>query len=150
MREEEIRSIIDFAIEKEQEAMDFYSGLAEKVRVPALAEELKGLAKMEEGHREALTKLDLNVFSSAQPPHGRNLKIADYVVDAVPHSDMSWEDIINIAMHRELAAMNLYEDLAENVGDEMVKRIFQNLAAEERKHKLYLESIWDEKVMKDN
>lgn len=150
MRKEEIRSIIDFAIGKEQEAVDFYSDLAGRVKSKGIAEELDRLAKMEMGHKKRLEELDLMVFTIREPDGVQDLKIANYTVDAVPHSDMSWEDVINVAMHRELAAANLYSDLAARVDDPAVKNLFENLASEEQKHKLYLETIWDRDVMKEN
>lgn len=150
MQLDEIKSIIDFAINKEQEAIDFYNGLAERVKLEAIAEELKRLAAMEVGHKKKLQSLDVDAIGNAEPSKVADLKIANYTVNAVPHSEMTWPDIINIAMHRELAAVNLYNDLASIVLDESVKRLFKNLAAEEQKHKLYLESIWDKDVMKEN
>jgi rubrerythrin len=150
MNKQEIRNIIDFAIEKEQEAADFYKDLSGRVKSEGIVEELDNLAKMEMGHRKKLEELDLDAFVAGEASEVQDLKIANYTVDSVPHSDMSWEDVINIAMHRELAAANLYRDLAALVGDAAVKRLFENLAAEEQKHKLYLETIWDKDVMKEN
>jgi rubrerythrin len=150
MSPEEIRSIIGFAIDKEQEAIEFYTDLAGRVKSEAIAEELLNLAQMERGHKAKLQNLDVDVFVASTPAPVKDLKIANYTVNAIPHQEMTWPDIINIAMHRELAAVNLYRDLASQVDDPTVKQLFENLAAEEQKHKLYLETIWDQDVMKEN
>ncbi len=151
MEKEDIKSIIEFAIKKEQEAVDFYTDLATRVRIDAVRDELAHMAAMEVSHREKLRHIDLaKLIATATPSRTPDLKIANYTVDAIPHDDMSWQDVINIAMHRELAAANLYRDLAASTGDTALQQLFENLAEEEQKHKLYLETLWDEKVMKDN
>jgi len=150
MNAEEINSIIQFAIGKEQEAIDFYNDLASRVKSEAIAAELTRLAQMEHGHKVKLENINVNIFVESKPAEVKDLKIADYTVDAVPHANMTWPDIVNIAMHRELAAAKLYKDLAEQVDDAAVKSLFENLAAEEQKHKLYLETVWDQDVMKEN
>jgi len=149
-RVEELQTIIDFAIEKEKEAIAFYSDLADKVEVKALAEELRKLAATEEGHRERLEKMDVAAVATSAPREVMDLRIADYVVERKPSPDMSWEDILNIAMHRELASINLYTDLEKLVTDPMAKQLFQNLASDERSHKLFFEKIWDDEVLKSN
>ncbi len=150
MEPEKLKGIIDFAIDKEQEAIDFYNGLAERVKSDAVAAELRRLAQMELGHKTKLQNINPESFAAVQAPQVEDLKIADYTVEAIPHSEMTWPDILNIAMHREMAAAKLYRDLAASVGDPQVKQLFENLAGEEMKHKLYLESVWDQDVMKEN
>lgn len=150
MQREDIDSIIQFAIDKEQEAIDFYTKLAGRVKFEAVAEELLKLASMERGHKEKLKNLDLDSFISSSVSQTKDLKIADYMVKALVTPEMSWQDVLNVAMHRELASVNLYQDLAVQVGDPTIKRLFEGLAGEEQKHKNYLETLWDQEVMKDN
>ncbi len=147
MKMEEIQNIIDFAIEKEKEAAGFYHDLAGKVKLKALAEELRGIAAMEEAHRQRLEKMDIAAAVGSPPKQVVDLRIADYVVEKKPSPDMSWQDILSIAMHRELASINLYTDLEKLVTDHWAKRLFQNLAAEERGHKLFFEKIYDDEVL---
>ena len=150
MKPDELAAFMKFAIDKEQEAADFYADLAGRVKSEAVARELMRFAAMETGHKRMLEKVDLDAFVAARPGVKRDLKIADYTVNALPHADMTWPDIVNIAMHRELAAMRLYSDLASLVDDPAVKALFERLAAEEQKHKLYFETVWDQDVMKEN
>jgi rubrerythrin len=150
MRHEELQNIIDFAIEKEKEAIIFYNELAGKVKVKALADELRNLARMETGHRERLEKMDVVSAAKSAPKDVLDLHIAEYVVEKKPTPDMSWPDIVNIAMHREQAAINLYTDLEKLVTDPLAKQMFQNLAAEERSHKFFFEKTWDDDVLASN
>jgi len=53
-------------------------------------------------------------------------------------------------MKREKAAYRLYSDLAAKVQDAEIKKLFEGLAQEEAKHKLYFETQYDEEVLKDN
>ena len=145
-----IRDIIDFAIEREQEACDFYTGLAGRVKLEAVASELMKMADMELWHRRKLESVDVGKFISEPADSVPDLKITDYTVNIKPSDDMSWPDIVNLAMHREMASVALYTDLAKMVTDPAVRSLFEHLTAEEEKHKFYLETIWDEEVMKGN
>jgi rubrerythrin len=147
---EELQTIIDFAIEKEKEAAGFYEDLAGKMETKALAEEVRKIARMEEGHRERLEKLDVASAAERSPKQVPDLHIAEYVVEKKPSPDMSWPDLINIAMHREQAAVNLYADLETLVADPLSKQLFQSLAAEEQGHKFFFERIWDDEVLTSN
>ncbi|MBW2058797.1 MAG: ferritin family protein [Deltaproteobacteria bacterium] len=150
MSSEELQTIIDFAIEKEKEAVGFYNDLAEKVKVKALAVELRKIAAMEEGHRQRLEKMDVAGVATGVPHKVPDLHITEYVVEKKPGPDMSWQDIVDIAMHREQASINLYTDLEKVVDDPLAKRLFQNLAEEERGHKFFFEKIWDDEVLTSN
>lgn len=145
----ELQDIIDFAINKEQEAMDFYSDLANRVKNKAIAEELQKMVGVEQEHRDRLKAMDVGEASKTTAQPAQNLKIADYLVDLEPTPDMSWQDVVHVAMKRELAAMNLYTDLAKTVTDQNAKQMFENLAADESAHKLYFEKVWDDEIMKD-
>ena len=150
MNRNDIRNVIEFAIRREQESIDFYEGLAARVKVEAVSEELKKMAAMEMGHRKKLEGIDIATFTPTPAEAVQDLKIADYAVNAEPSDDMSWPDIVNIAMHREMVSVKLYTDLAGVVSDVGVKALFEHVAAEEQGHKNYLETIWEEEVMKDN
>ena len=146
----ELQTIIDFAIEKEKEAANFYSELAGRVKAKALVEELHKIVAMEENHKERLEKMDVATAAKSVPRRVMDLHIAEYVVDSKPSPGMSWPDILNIAMHREQASINLYSDLEKLVTDPLSKQLFQNLAAEERGHKLFFEKVWDDEVFASN
>ncbi|MBN2467393.1 MAG: ferritin family protein [Deltaproteobacteria bacterium] len=146
----ELQDIIDFAIGKEQEAIEFYQGYAEKVKQKAIAEELRKMALMEEGHRKRLEKMDVVEASEHVAKPIETLKIADYVVEKEPSEAMNWQDVVQIAMKRELASVNLYRDLAKLVNEPTSIQLFENLAADEASHQLFWEKIWDDEILKDN
>jgi rubrerythrin len=53
-------------------------------------------------------------------------------------------------MHREKLSMHLYNNLADITTDPTTRQMFINLAAQETAHKLYFETLWDEKVLTEN
>lgn len=144
-----IRDLLDFAIEKEQEACDFYTNLSVRTRDETIKTELIRLADMERMHKTKLQQLDPS-DAFWQRKHHADLKIADYVVAAKPSPDMSFQDLISIAMQRELAAMRLYADLARAVDDPELQKMLLILTEEESAHKHYFETLWDEHVLKEN
>jgi len=144
-----IRDLLDFAIEKEQEACDFYTNLAGRVKNAAMKAELERLAGMERMHKTKLQQLN-PADPFWQRKHHPDLKIADYVVAATPSPNMSFQDLVSIAMQRELSAMRLYSDLAREVDDPELQKMMLILAEEESAHKHYFETLWDEHVLKEN
>ena len=145
-----LQQIIDFAIRKEQEAADFYHDLAANVKDKTVAAELQKMAGEEERHRDALMRNPVAFTAERERELIPNLKIADYTVVPSVGPDLSFEDAVNIAMHREKLSLDLYNQLAASADDPSVQTLFRNLAEEESRHKLYFESIWDERVLTEN
>jgi rubrerythrin len=80
----------------------------------------------------------------------RDLKIAEYLVDVRPSSNMSYQDALILAMKKEKAAFRMYTALAGQADDPTVKALFLNLALEESKHKLRFEIEYDDFILKEN
>jgi rubrerythrin len=142
--------IIDFAIAREKEAINFYQGLQKEVKFDAQKDLLKSFEDMEQGHVDILESIRNMKFENIKVPEVDDLKIANYVVEIEPSPDMSYQDIIIMAMKREEAANKLYTAMAEKVGNAEIKKLFEKLASEEAKHKLHFEKIYDKEVLTDN
>ena len=54
MKLKTVEQILDFAIEKEQDASDFYTGLAQKMKKQHMKKVFEGFAKEEQGHKKKL------------------------------------------------------------------------------------------------
>ncbi len=145
-----IEDILDFAVEKEYEARDFYNEWAEKVKNETLKEVLKSFAAEEQKHANLINEVKAGKKFKPQEGKITNLKISDYLVDYTPSEDMSYQDALIVAMKREKAAFKLYTDLAESSDDENIKQLFNALAQEEAKHKLRLETIYDDVAYPEN
>jgi len=146
-----IEEILDFAIEQEQVAIDFYSGLAKTTNRKDLKQIFLDFVKEEMGHKIKLQKIkNEGVFGGEVNQEVLDLKISDYLVNVKASADMSYQDALIVAMKREKAAFKLYNSLAAMAPNEELSKIFKNLAFEEANHKLQFETEYDEHILKDN
>jgi len=143
--------IINYAIQSEQEAHDFYMELSELVKFNELKLILKQFAAEELGHKQKLSRIIENTDQTGLIQESVvDMKMADYHVNIVPKKDMTYQDLLTIAMKKEKGAFKLYTDLANKISDQNIKEIFLGLAQEEAKHKLRFEIEYDEYILKDN
>jgi rubrerythrin len=142
--------ILDYAIQAEQDAVDFYNMLATNATNPEMISIFEQFAREEMAHKAKITKIreegSFNTAGDSVP----DLKIADYLVKVKPHPDMSYADALVLAMNREKAAFKLYTRLAERAPGPEIRNLFLHLAQEESKHKLRFELEYDEFVLKEN
>jgi rubrerythrin len=146
-----VDKVLDFAIEKEEDAAQFYSDLAAKVTKKNLKEIFEQFAVEEKSHKAKLQEVkkgNLNLSSTNQKI--MDLKIVDVLIDVDPDADLDYQQALIVAMKAEKASFKLYNDLAAISDDPGIKKIFLGLAQEEAKHKLRFEIEYDETVLKDN
>ena len=148
MEEKKFREIIQFAIQKEIEAADFYTRASQVVKYSGTKDLFLDFAKQEEGHKKLLEDLNLEKVARAKIERIPNLKISDYLVDTEFRPDISYADILRIAMKREEHSIKLYSDLKPLNGDEVLTKLFNFLIQEETKHKYSLEKIYDDEILK--
>ena len=148
-----VEQLLDYAIERERAAHDFYMKLADVMsEKPWIAEACRTFAKEELGHEERLKRMKENEIErlSSVKDKVENLKVAETVEDVKIGPDMDYAQVLTVAMKREKASYKLYNDLADSVEDADLKRTFKALAVEEAKHKLRFEIEYDEVVMSEN
>jgi rubrerythrin len=146
-----IDEILDYAIQSEQDAVDFYQNLAEKTNNIAVKKIFIQNANEEKGHKLKLQKIkDDGLFSDEFAGGVPDLKISDYTVTKPPSKIDDYADALRLAMHREKGAFKLYTKLANSTENAELKKIFSRLAVEEANHKLKFELEYDEFVLKDN
>ncbi|MCI0470815.1 MAG: ferritin family protein [Candidatus Aminicenantes bacterium] len=145
-----IDEILDFAIKSEEAAHLFYVGWAKKLEKSHVSKFFAELAAEELKHKKFI--IGLKEGKTLQPPAGQvaDLKISDYLVDIEASQALDFQDALTVAMHREKEAFKLYNKLAAMTADQGVKDTFLVLAQEEAKHKLRLETIYDEEILKEN
>jgi len=148
MEEKQFKEIIKFAIDKELRAYDFYTSASQVAKYSGAKELFSDLAKEEVGHRKMLEKLDTEKITKARIEPVPNLKISEYMVDVEFKPDLSYADILRAAMKMEERSLKLYTDMKESNKDKDLNRFFTLLANEEAKHKLRLEKIYDEEILK--
>ena len=148
MDQNRFQEIIEFAIQREIEAADFYHRASQMVKFSGTKEIFLDFAKQEEGHRNLLQNIDMAKVARAKIETIPNLKISDYLVEAEFRPDIPYADVLRIAMKREEHSIKLYNDLKPLDGDEALTKIFNFLIQEETKHKYRLEKIYDDEILK--
>ena len=150
MIKEKFDEVIDFAIDGEKEAVKFYYDLQQKTKFQARKEMLKELENMEKGHIVILENIRSRGMGNVTVKEITNLNISDYIVDVEPYEDMTYQDILIIAMKKEEQAHNLYTNMASNFSGTELETLFLKLASEEADHKLKFEILYDEHILKEN
>jgi len=143
-----IDEILGFAIEKEKEAVTFYTDLSKKQTADALTLTFRELAQEEAKHVKLLTNIskNKNTIKSYELKNVPNLKISDYLVEMEYSEGMVMQDILVLAMKREEMAVKLYTQLAMGSADDESVKLFKLLAQEESKHKLTFEKLYDDNL----
>ena len=150
MNEKKFEEVMNFAIDRELEAAKFYADMAKKTKFPAIAVVFKELEEMELGHAEILRNLSVDNINEFSPVEIQNIGLSESMEAPVTESTLTYQDALVIAIKREESSRDLYNTIASEITDETTKKIFLRLAAEEEKHKLQLESIYDEEIFKEN
>lgn len=144
---ESVDALLDFAIEKEEEANKFYLDLATKMEREHMKKVFEGFAAEEAKHKEKLTQVKTGKQLIPVENKITDLKIGDYLVDVEPTPDMSYQDALIVAMKKEKASFKLYSNLAQTTDDGNMQNLMWGLAQEEAKHKLRLEIEYDEVIL---
>ena len=147
---ENVDDILDFAINEEQMAVDFYSELAENSKTDDMRQVFMEFAEEEIKHKMRLLKIKEEGFYTLEKEVIADLKISDYVVNVKPTANMTYEEALILAMKKEKAAFKLYLALSDRAPNAALKDMFLGLAQEESKHKLRFEIEYDEYVLREN
>jgi len=145
-----VDEILVFAIEQEQKAVEFYTGLAKESHSEEMKKVFLEFAGEEIKHKQRLTRIREEGVFSMPKQQVIDLKIGDYMVDVKASGKLSYEEALVLAMKREKAAFKLYTVLAERAPNDELKEIFETLAMEESRHKLRFELEYDEYVLREN
>ena len=142
--------ILDFAIDSEQQAVDFYTGLAKNAKTDDMREVFQQFAKEEIGHKTRLTSIKETKVFELSSEKVADLKIGDYLVPVQVTPDMTYQEVLILAMKREKAAFKLYNNLAAKSPTDELREVFLSLAQEEAKHKLRFEIEYDNYILTEN
>jgi len=145
-----VNEILDFAIEKEQDAHDFYMTLSGKMDRPSMKQIFSGFAKEELGHKAKLESVKAGKLLISAEKKIQDLKIGDNLVNIELSTELSYQDALILAMKAEKAAFKLYSDLAGSTDNADLQKLLLNLAQEEAKHKLRFEVEYDDYALKHN
>jgi rubrerythrin len=148
MKLDNLEEILRFAIRKEADAATFYKMAADRSN-PGIKKTFKELAKMEELHKKKLEKFDLKKISRMKLEKAKGLGLSEMLEDVPYSSDMSYADLLRMAIKNEEKSQNLYLSTAKSVEEPNLRKMLLILAQEESSHKERLEKIYDDEILKE-
>ncbi len=150
MKLDSVDKILDYAIDKEQDAADFYNALSGKMKQQYMKDIFSGFAKEELGHKAKLQGVKEGKILAASEKKILDLKIGDNLSEIEMSAELDYQEALILAMKAEKAAFKLYNDLSEATDDAGAKSLLLGLANEEAKHKLRFEVEYDDVILKEN
>lgn len=148
--QESFDKLISLAIQREEEAYEFYVKAAEYAELPSSKQLLKELAKQEEGHKKkllsALSGGVCETFSCNTIEEFEGHDLSRYLIEIPLEAGSNSQDILIVAIKREEGARDFYKSLSELTTSTSHRTVFESLAKEEQNHKDRLESIYDEHI----
>lgn len=146
----DFKEVIRFAILREEEAARSYGKLARMAKTGDLKKMLLELQAEEKKHRATLASLSRSKVKPVALSRIGDLKISDYLVEEPLGPDIDLQGLMIYAARKELKSFRLYSDLAERCQAPEQKKVFAFLAAQEKAHKLRLESEYEKHFLPED
>ncbi len=141
-----LKQILEKAIEKEVSSRLLYVSLSQKVNDEAVNDAFQELAQQEQGHQNLLERYLRGELKEGALSHSQviDYKIAQRFEQPELSIDMKLQDIFLLAANREMVSHEFYLSLAQihPVGE--VRRLLEELAAQELEHKQRVEFLYTE------
>jgi len=148
MKLNSLDEILRFAIRKEVDAAAFYRMAADRSN-PGVKKAFEELAKEEEGHKKKLEGFDLKKIGQMKLKKTKGLGMSELMEDVPYSSEMSYADLLRMAIKNEEKSQHLYLSTEKMVTEPNLKKLLLTLAQEESTHKERLERIYDEEILKE-
>jgi rubrerythrin len=142
--DKQLSEIIDLAIQREEEAYDFYMDIFNRLEDPSIKDTVEFIAKEEKKHKAFL----VNYRKGDYGPDALRMtdvveyKIAEYLEEPEITKETKREDVYLIASHREARSYQFYTKLANIHEENNVKEMLLKMANEELKHKEKMEYLY--------
>ena len=137
---ETAEDILDFAIAREEDANQFYLALAERVETPEMRRVFEELADEELEHKATLEleflKKGKTLFLKDRQV---DFNISDYIINDEATLDITYKDMLSLAIEKEEAAFRTYINLLAYVDNQESREVLLALAEEEVRHKIRFE-----------
>ena len=139
--------VINFAIDREIKAMEFYQQCADRAKNPGIKQFFQEMVTEEQRHRDLLKDLNPADLGEIKLPEVENLKISDYLIEVKFHEGLTYQEALTLAMKKEEKAHAFYAAWQTKCMHEKTAKVFEMLAKEELKHKRKIETIYDEEIL---
>ena len=148
MEFENLAAILDFAIEKELEAAEFYTNISKEEAFSGAGKMFEEFSQEERKHQQLLEDFKTRGLSASVADYTfkwiTDIKRSNYVVELEYRRGMGYNEILMLAMKREEKALQLYNEFLDKADSEESRTLFKVLCQEEAKHKLALETMYDD------
>jgi len=148
MKLSSLDEILRFAVRKEADAAAFYRMAADRSN-PGVKKTFEELAKEEDGHKRKLEGFDLKKIEEMELKEMKGMGLSEVMEDVPFSSDMSYADLLRMAIKNEEKSQQLYASTANMVKEAKMKKLLLALAQEESTHKEKLEKIYDKEVLQE-
>ena len=130
-----VGEVIELAITREIQAVEFYADLADRAMDPAMRALFESLGHEELRHKARL-ELDMMKEGLVAKTLGRLLEVdkPDYAAEAETKSDMEQKDALSLAIRKERRSFRFYVEVAGVVAEEHMHDVLLELAEEESRH----------------
>jgi rubrerythrin len=146
--QETFERLVNLAIQREEEAYEFYMKAAEESEFKSSAKLLKDLAHQEVTHKqklqEALKAGVCETFTCETAEEIEQMDLSRYLVDIPLLPSSTPQDILIVAIKKESAANSFYKTLSELTDSGVHRKVFETLAGEEEIHKTRLQNMYDD------
>ena len=146
MRLNSLEEILRFAIRKEADAATAYRIAADRAQ-PGVKKFFEELAEEEEKHKKKLEAFDLKKIGRVKLKETKGLGMSERMDDIPFGPELTYEELIRMAIKNEEKSQNLYTSTAKLVTDSNLKKLLLILAQEESTHKARLEKIYDDEIL---
>ena len=140
--------LVQLGVKKESDTEAFYRYWAQRLADPGARVLLSELAEEELKHCVFFQNLKETDMKSSKAAQVLDLHVGDYLVDEEISQDSSIQDVLIRAIHREASAIKFFTRLAGQGGK--MQPTFERLAGEEKKHKLRLETFYDDNILTED
>jgi len=143
---DELTELLDAAMYKEIASQAFYIAGQNKTQDPGAKALMKELAEEELKHLQWLKNLKERGLGRRGWHQEKvpNLMISEYLTGGDILEDASLQDTLVFSMKREQQAIEFYSKMMGVMRDETAKHLCERLAHEELKHKLRLETFYED------
>jgi rubrerythrin len=141
--------IIQFAIQREEDACRAYGEMSEIAETPGIKELLLELQAEEKKHKELLQGITSKDIGNLETHNVVDLKISDFLTEEPPTPDMNFQDLLIFAAKKEQQAVELYMGMKAAVNSDELKKMFDFFIEQEKEHKLKLESEYEKHVLEE-
>jgi rubrerythrin len=137
-------TLIDTAIQREEDAYRFYMDIHGKVKDPAARETIQWIAGEEQRHKAFLVKYRQGDFGASGLKLSEVVyyKIAEHQNEPDVKANMDSSEVYLVASHRELRSHQFYTALANQHAAGEGRDMLLKMANEELKHKEKMEYLY--------